>query len=85
MYFLQATVLFYCSRIRLKAKFVIISAGFLKLIRPVHDNGLFYPRIEPWHEIFNNLICATSKCSDQPAHTRSRIRAFAGRLTIREL
>ena len=32
--------------------------------------------IEPWHEISNNLVCATSKGSDQPAHTRRLIRAF---------
>ena len=32
---------------------------------------------EPQHEIFNNLVCASSKASDQPAHTRSLIRAFA--------
>ena len=38
--------------------------------------------IEPWHEISNNVVCATSKASDQPAHTRSLIRAFASRLTI---
>ena len=37
---------------------------------------------EPWHEISNNLVCATSKGSDQPAHTRRLIRAFAGRLNI---
>ena len=24
---------------------------------------------EPWHEISNNVVCATSKSSDQPAHT----------------
>ena len=29
------------------------------------------------HEISNNVVCATSKGSDQPAHTRSLIRAFA--------
>ena len=23
--------------------------------------------IEPWHEISNNVVCATSKASDQPA------------------
>ena len=28
---------------------------------------------EPVHEISNNLVCATSKASDQPAHTRSLI------------
>ena len=38
--------------------------------------------IEPRHEISNNVVCATNKCSDQPAHTRSLIRAFARSLTI---
>ena len=38
--------------------------------------------IEPVHEISNNVVCATSKASDQPAHTRSLIRAFASRLNI---
>ena len=37
---------------------------------------------EPVHEISNNLVCATSKASDQPAHMRSLIRAFAGSLSI---
>ena len=37
---------------------------------------------EPLHEISNNVLCATSKGSDQPAHTRSLIRAFARRLNI---
>ena len=37
---------------------------------------------EPWHEISNNLVCATSKASDPPAHTRSLVRAFACRLSI---
>ena len=34
------------------------------------------------HEISNNMVCVTSKGSDQPAHTRSLIRAFAHRLNI---
>ena len=38
--------------------------------------------IEPRHEISNNVVCATSKGSDQPAHTRSLIRAFASHLNI---
>ena len=38
---------------------------------------------EPWHEIFNNVVYATSKGSDQPAHTRRLIIAFASRLNIR--
>ena len=37
---------------------------------------------EPVHEISNNVVCATSKASDQPAHTRSLIRASASRLSI---
>ena len=38
--------------------------------------------IEPVHEISNNVVCATSKASDQPAHTDSLIRVFASRLSI---
>ena len=38
--------------------------------------------IELRHEISNNMVCATSKASDQPAHMRSLIRAFASRLNI---
>ena len=38
--------------------------------------------IEQRHEISNNMVCATSKASGQPAHTRSLIRAFASRLSI---
>ena len=37
---------------------------------------------EPAHEISNNVVCATSKASDQPAHMRSLIRGFASRLSI---
>ena len=37
---------------------------------------------EPQHEISNNVVCATSKATDQLAHTRSLIRAFASRLNI---
>ena len=38
--------------------------------------------IEPVHGISNNVVCATSKASDQPAHMCSLIRAFASRLSI---
>ena len=41
-----------------------------------------YQTYESRHEISNNVVCATSKASDQPAHTRSLIRAFASRLDI---
>ena len=33
-------------------------------------------------EISNNVVCVTSKDSDQPAQTCSRIRAFASRFNI---
>ena len=39
-------------------------------------------KYEPVHEISNNVVCATSKASDQPAHTPSLIRPFASRLSI---
>ena len=42
---------------------------------------LFDKSYEPVHEISNNVVCATSIASDQPAHTRSLIRAFASRLS----
>ena len=38
--------------------------------------------IEPVHEVSNKVVCATSKTSDQPAHTHSLIRAFASPLRI---
>ena len=37
---------------------------------------------EPVHEFSKNVVCTTSKVSDQPAHMRSLIRAFACRLNI---
>ena len=39
----------------------------------------FNRNIQLRHEISNNVVYATSKASDQPAHTRSLIRAFASR------
>ena len=48
-----------------------------KIFRPVTRNTL-----GPRHEISNNVVGATSKASDQPAQTRSLIRAFASRLNI---
>ena len=37
---------------------------------------------EPRQDISNNVVCVTSKASDQPAHTGSLIRAFASLLNI---
>ena len=39
-------------------------------------------RYGPGREISNNVVCATSKASDQPAHTRRLIRALASHLNI---
>ena len=39
-------------------------------------------KVMPVHEISSNVVCVTSKASDQPAHTRSLITAFASRLSI---
>ena len=38
--------------------------------------------VEPRYDISNNVVCTTSKASDQPAHLRSLIRVFASRLNI---
>ena len=38
--------------------------------------------IEPRHEISNNVVCATSKTSDQSGHMHSLIGAFASGLNI---
>ena len=48
---------------------------------------MLYPNLcsnndEPPHEISKNVVCATSKASDQPVHKLSQIRAFASRLNI---
>ena len=50
--------------------------------KPYSCTHIIFPIIEPPHEITNTVVCATSKGSDQPAHTRSLIRAFASRLNI---
>ena len=53
------------------------------LMSTSHDGSLRHQRIfEPVHEISNNVVCATSKASDQPAHTRSLIRAIASQVSI---
>ena len=50
-----------------------------------HINQVVNIIIEPVHEISNSVECATSKASDQPAHTLSLIRAFASRLIVKLL
>ena len=66
--------IYYLCDWRLASPFVIIEQKWqVSMINTI---------IEPVHEISNNEVCATSKASDQPAHTRSLIRAFASRLSF---
>ena len=55
---------------------------FLAWKRNITGEKCFIKRYDPVHEISNNVVCATSKASDQPVQTRSLIRAFAIRLSI---
>ena len=48
----------------------------------IYFNNLPFKIVKPVHEISKNVVCANSKASDQPAHTRSLIRASASRLNI---
>ena len=74
------------------ARTVVISEAMVFIFAPVVCEFFFvfgpcfvmyyFIKFEPVHEISNNLVCATRKAFDQPAHTRSLIRAFAGRLSI---
>ena len=56
----------------------------MMIFKLLHLNNLISDELayEPRHEISNDVVCATSKGSDQPAHMRSLIRAFASRLNI---
>ena len=53
-----------------------------KIGKPEHNCFISKFIIESQHDISKNVVCATSKGSDQPAHMRSLIRAFASRLHI---
>ena len=44
--------------------------------------NIYVIMIRAQNEMSNNLTCANSKGSDQPAHARSLIRAIASRLNI---
>ena len=48
----------------------------------MHTIWEIWSKYEPWYVISNNVVCATSKALNQPAHTHSLIRAFASRLDI---
>ena len=60
----------------------IIKAGALTIHLSHVWSALYLKSFEPVHEISNNVVCATSKALDQPAHTRRLIKAFASRLSI---
>ena len=42
----------------------------------VHNIFQGFTQFEPLHEISNNVVCATSTASNQPAHMRSLIRSL---------
>ena len=65
---------------RLICTFIMIIMIIIIIIRVLGETRMII--IEPRHEMSNNVVCATSKGSDQPVHTRSLIRAFARRLNI---
>ena len=52
----------------------------MTFLKRIAQQAAYTIGIETWHGISNNVYSATSKGSDQPAHTRSLIRAFARRL-----
>ena len=56
--------------------------GGLRILPDVQHANVDHNRYinnEAVHEISNNVVCTTSKASDQPAHTRSLVSAFASR------
>ena len=78
----------------LRPIFVIFGGIWIKLIKDdlqpkwlTRPTGVPYFEFsfylyEPRHEITGNVVCVTSKASDQPVDLRSLIRAFASRLHI---
>ena len=83
------TLIFPHNDRNMKASFLVLIGNVCYFLSKRSDSFLLTPykvnsqnECEPVHEISNNLVCATSKASDQPAHTRSLIRAFACRLSI---
>ena len=63
-------------------KLDILKLCYRECLVVVLDVEIMLCKNEPRHEISNNVVCATSKASDQPAHTRSLIKTFASRLNI---
>ena len=82
-YAIRHTWYIFYSRLSMKLKCVIfvnikIPKNWAISLHRIVDNAINESR----HEISNNVVCATSKASDQPGHMRSLIRAFASGLNI---
>ena len=71
-----------CLDRKFHSKFFTASHPCKELYQNVTLGNVTFTYGEFRNEISNNVVCATSKGSDQPAHTRSLIRAFASRLNI---
>ena len=70
-------------QIDMKKIFEILGSRYLLRLPNFKKNLISQPKHnEPRHEISNNVVCAISKGSDQSAHMRSVIRAFASPLNI---
>ena len=83
--FLRVAILdrFYC--IILQESFYLVYPSAIASVASckIVQTEVFFNKInEPRHEISNNVVCVTSKGSDQPAHTGSPIRAFTCHLNI---
>ena len=59
-----------------------ILGRFQKIKIRQKGDGAVMATFESRNENSNDVVCATSQASDQPAHMRSLIRAFASRLNI---
>ena len=60
----------------------LAASGALNITHIIMKVWFKIVRIEPRHEISNNVVCATSKGLDQPTHMRSLMRVIASRLDI---
>ena len=74
----------YCLQYRLSSDLQSDLCSYCLQYRLAQNISRFEERttIEQWYKISNNVVCATNKASDQPAHMHSLMRAFASRLSI---
>ena len=76
MYCISSNKCLYSKNLKMQTQ-IFGNMSFSSIVRIVMQM-----RNEPVHEISNIVVCATSKGSEQPVHTRRLIRAFASRLNI---